>query len=277
MEKPKRKKTGGGPKRAPEGYYTHKQARERLGMTPSTFSYYVRKGKITRIVPPLRKEGYYSKRQVDELANELALFLHTTTIEKPEVETRPALPADAEGVVHVLAVFGWQTTTPEQRREWYEVNPFLDYVVTFRDEVAGYIHAAPFTSSALEDIMSGKRRSWHMTPQDYLRYEAGKDYSLYIGIAVRPDIEKHTQRLAFRLISGFIAFLEELAEQRITIRRLYAVSAEPDGQKLCADLGFVQMPAREGDLFPRFELDLDRSESLFARLYQKALERKSSR
>src|SRR5450755_260886 len=77
IEKQKRKKTGGGPKKAPPGYYTHKEARERLGMTPSAFSYYVRQGKIKKHVPPLKVEGYYSKKEIDDLANQMALFLHT--------------------------------------------------------------------------------------------------------------------------------------------------------------------------------------------------------
>ncbi|SRR6266487_329145 len=274
--KEKRKKTGGGPKKAPPGYYTAKEARERLGMTPSAFSYYVRQGRIRKYVPPLRVEGFYEQKEVDRLANEMALFLHTTTEEKTATETRTAGPEDAEGIVRVLVVLGWQTTTPEQRREWYAVNPYIDYIVIFHGEVAGYIHAAPFKPDALEDTMSGKRRSWHMAPQDFLRYEPGKDYDLYIGIATRQDIERHTQRLGFRLISGFIDFLGELASQQITIHRLYAVSAEEDGQKLCRALGFIEQPAQEGDLFPRFELDLQSSNSHFAQTYREILKRHES-
>ncbi|SRR6266487_1444929 len=274
-EKPKRKKTGGGPKRAPQGYYTAKQARERLGMTPSAFSYLVRQGRIKKYVPPLKVEGYYERREIDRLANEMALYLHTTTVEEPETETRTALPEDAEGIVHVLAVLGWQTTTPEQRREWYVVNPYLDYVVLFHGEIAGYIHAAPFKPDALEDIMSGKRRSWDMTPQDYLAYKPGRAYDLYIGIAVRPDVEKHTRRFGFRLISGFIDFLGELAERHIVIRRLYAVSDEDDGKKLCRALGFIEQPKQEGDRFPRFLLDLETSDAHFARIYRESVQRDS--
>jgi len=271
---PKRKKTGGGPKKAPPGYYRAKEAQERLGMTPSAFSYYVRQGRIKKHVPPMRVEGFYEKKEIDLLANEMALFLHTHAPEEvTSTEVRPALPVDTEGIVHVLAVMGWQTTTPEQRESWYAVNPFIDFVALLHGEVMGYIHAVPYTEQALEDIMSGVRRSWHMTPQDILAYEPGRSYDLYVGIATRQDIPQHTQRFGFRLLSGFISFLEELATQGITIRRMYAVSAEEDGQKLCKDLGFIEQPAQPGDLFPRFMLDLETSNAHFARVYRTALHR----
>lgn len=263
-------KRGGDVKKAPPGYYTAKQAQQRLGMTASLFRYYVRKGKIKRHVPPLRTEGFYKVGEIDKLATEMALFLHTE--EESPTETRLAQPTDVDGIVEVLTVMGWQTTTPQQRISWYEVNPYIDYVALVNGEVKGYIHAAPFKLDALADIMSGKRRSWHMQPQDFLPYEAGKTYDLYIGIATRQDVERHTQRLGFRLISGFMTVLEDLASQGITIRRLYAVSAELDGQKLCRNLGFIQQPAEEGDLFPRFVLDLETSDSHFARLYREAIE-----
>jgi hypothetical protein len=115
--------------------------------------------------------------------------------------------------------------------------------------------------------MSGKKRSWHITPDDILPFEPGKTYDLYIGIATRQDVPDHV-RLAFRLIAGYMSFLEELVQQHIYIRRLYAVSAEIDGQKLSKSIGFVEQKAQEGDLFPRFALDFETSDSHFARQYR---------
>ncbi len=267
-EKPKRKR-GGGVKRAPAGYYMPREAREKLGMTESSFNYYVRQGKIKKHVPPLRSEGFYDKKEIDRLATEMALFLHTG---EQATETRTAQPADAQGIVDVLRSYGWQTTTVQQRIDWYEINPYIDYVALVEGKVAGYIHAVPLKPDALEAMMSGKKRSWHIQPSDILPYEPGVTLDLYIGIASRKDVEQHTQRVGFRLISGFFDFLEELAEQQIIIRRLYAVSAESEGQKLCRGLGFVEQPAQEGDLFPRFMLDLEASDSHFARLYRQSVQ-----
>lgn len=265
---------GGDVKKAPPGYYTAKQAQDVLGMKASTFRYYVLRGKIQRHIPPLRKEGYYSKKEIDRLATELALFLHTETEEEaPTTEVRLAQTEDAQGVVNVLTNMGWPTTTAQQRIEWYAINPYIDFIALIGGEVKGYIHAAPYKPEVLADVMGGKKRSWHIQPQDILPYEPGRMYDLYIGIATAKDVPNHTQRLGFRLISGFMAILEELAAQNIIIRRLYAVSAELDGQRLCKSIGFIQQPTEEGDLFPdsRFMLDLQASNSHFARLYREAV------
>lgn len=260
---------GGDLKKAPEGYYTAKEAAKRLGLNTSTFRYYVQKGRIKRHVPPLRKEGFYSRKEIDKLATEMALFLHT---EEEIAETRVAREEDTPGIVKVLTVRGWKTATAEQRASWYKINPEIDYVAIWNGEVMGYVHAVPYTPSTLAAMMRGEKRSWHIVPEDILPYEPGKSYDLYVGIATRQDIENHEQHLGFRLISGFMTFLEELAERGIIVHHMYAVSAEPDGQKLCKRIGFIEQEAEEGDLFPRFALDFETSNSHFAKLYREAIQ-----
>lgn len=137
----------------------------------------------------------------------------------------------------------------------------------------GYISAVPFKPDAMEDIMSGKRRAWDMNPNDILPYESGQHYDVFIGIVTRKDIPNHTQRFGFRLISGYLDFLEELASKDILIHRIYAVSAEKDGQKLSRALGFIELPAQAGDLFPRFMIDMQTSSSRFAQRYREAVKR----
>ncbi len=274
----KKRGRGGNVKKPPDGYYTAKQAYVRLGMPASTFWYYVRQGKIKKVVPPMRKEGFYRKQEIDRLATEteLLLSLETTEEETPPTETHVARPQDAQGIYDVLDSFGWQTTPVAFRLEWYKVNPQMDYVVRVGDFIGGYLTCIPYTSDALEAIMSGRKRAWHMIADDILPYEDFCAYDTYVGIAVRQDIPNHTI-LAFRLIAGFLGFLEELArEHRVIIRRMYAVSAEKDGQRLCRALGFIQQEAQEGDMFPRFMLDLETSESRFAQRYREALIQKES-
>lgn len=256
-------------KKAPDGFYSRAEAQEILGLAPSTFGYYVEIGRIKRTIPPLRKEGYYNKKEIDLLATEIALVLHTHTDDSPATVTRPARPEDAEGVFTVLDVLGWRTATAEQRRSFYKANPYVDYVVVSDGQVMGYINAAPYVPEIMEAMLSGKMRSWQVQPEHIQPYERGKTYDIYIGIATRKDVPNHTQRFGFRLISGFLTFLRELASQGITIHRLYAASDQPDGMKLCQDLGFTVMDRKEGDLFNRYCLDLQTSESLFARRYRK--------
>lgn len=263
-------KRGGNVKKAPKGYYTAKEAQRKLGLNPATFSLYVRQGKINRYVPPLRKEGFYKREEIDELAAKWELFLGEIEEEKT-AETRVATDKDAQGIVEVLASFNWPRATAEQRISWYKSNPYIDYIVLWDGHVMGYIWAAPFTKEALNAMMSGQKRAWDIVPEDILPYEPGKHYDLYIGIATRKDAPHHV-RLSSHLISSFMGFLEELAEKGVFIRQMYAVSAEPDGQKLCKRVGFLQQEARPGDLFPRFVLDFETSTSRLANLYREAVQ-----
>lgn len=266
-------KSRGNVKVAPAGYYTAQEAAARLGLNRNTFRYYVRNGKIKRHVPPMRTEGFYDKKEIDRLATEFALFFHTSTIEDAvqQTETRVVRPEDAPGIYSVLADgFGWQTAPVALRLEWYKVNPCIDYVVLSEGRVIGYITAVPYSAEALAKMMSGQYHAWHMKPDDILSYLPGRTYDLYVGAAVRQDEPEHT-RLAFRLLSGFMAFLEELAEQHIIIRRMYAVSDQKDGQQLCNALGFVQQPAEVGDAYPRYMLDLETADSRFAQRYREAI------
>lgn len=271
-DRPKKRSRGGNTKRdnAPTGFYTPAQAVARLGFNRATFYYYVKKGVITRYTLPPKKEGFFKKEEIDRLATEAALLYHTYIGEK--TETRPARKEDAQGIYDVLASFGWPTAPVALRLAWYERNPYIDYVVRAQGTVQGYITAVPYTPEALEAMMAGRKRAWDITPDDILPYQTG-EYDLYTGIAVRQDTDFHT-RYALRLIAGFLAFLEELGKQGIRVRSLSAVSDQPAGQKLSRDIGFVEQPAQPGDRFPRFILDLETSDSHFARRYREAINEK---
>lgn len=214
------------------------------------------------------------------MSTEIALYFHLH--EETGTETRVARAEDAQGVYDVLDSFGWQTASVEQRLAWYKVNPFIDYVVAHNGAVIGYITAVPYTPEALADMMAGRKRAWHIKPADIKPYRAGESYDLYIGIAVRQDLELHT-RYAARLISGFLSFLIEMAGQGIMVRCLHAVSAEEPGQRFCRALGFVERPNEAGELdaftpgkpLIRFVLDLETSDSHFAQLYRATIEKRA--
>jgi myo-inositol-1(or 4)-monophosphatase len=61
--------------KAPAGLYTASQAIKKLRMPATTFHNYVRAGKIKKIVPPGRSEGYYEQAYIDEMAQASELFV----------------------------------------------------------------------------------------------------------------------------------------------------------------------------------------------------------
>jgi hypothetical protein len=272
-ETPKRKRTFVGRKKAPDGFYTARQAREKLGLSEGMFHYYVKQGRIKKVVPTFRKEGFYPKEAIDRMALETAVFYHTNTLEEPQVIARVARTEDVPGIVEVLTSMGWPTTSVEQRAGFYQVNPCIDHVVLSHGKVAGYLTAIPYTLDALADIMSGKRRSWHMTPDDILPYLPNHTYTLYVGIATRQEFH-NAKMLSARLIVSFIQFLQRIAlEQGIIISRLDGVSNEETGISLSESLGFIKQPAQLGDYANRYAIDIETSDSHFARIYREAVAR----
>ena len=63
-------------KQAPPGFYTAREAREVLDLSASTFTYYVKQGRIKRYIPPHRREGYYKKSEINQIARNMASFLN---------------------------------------------------------------------------------------------------------------------------------------------------------------------------------------------------------
>lgn len=265
---------GSGRKRAPEGFYTAQQAQKRLGLAKTSFYYYVNNGKIKPVVPPLRKEGYYSKEEIDQLADEMTLLFlqHAKEQQLPPTEFRIATEEDAQGIVDVLTSLGWSASPVSLRRSWYRVNPLIDYVVLQNNLVMGYLNIVPYVPEALENLMSGKWGGRDIRPQHILSFTPG-EHDVFIGIVTR-DVP-YRERYGRRLLSGIRQVMEAWARQGIIIHRMHAVSAEPDGIALCEALGFNLQPRKEGDRpnFNRFVLDLTTSAHPFAQRYREAIQK----
>jgi predicted site-specific integrase-resolvase len=57
-----------------KGYLSRSEAMARLGVGREMLESFVRNGRLERIVPPGRKQGYYRAEEVDALARELKEF-----------------------------------------------------------------------------------------------------------------------------------------------------------------------------------------------------------
>jgi hypothetical protein len=51
-------------------YYTAREAQQHLGLSVDAFYYLVDTGKIKRVLPPGKLQGFYSKHQIERLAKE---------------------------------------------------------------------------------------------------------------------------------------------------------------------------------------------------------------
>ncbi len=257
--------------KAPNGLYTASEAIRKLNMAPTTFHHYVKIGKIKKVIPPGRSEGYYEKAYINKMARASELF--AIQYAQDPATFSVATKDDISGIYDVIAnLWGTLNTTPiETRLAWYESNSEIDHVVKQEGIVTGYVTIMPLKHETIENLMSAKIRGWDIKKDDVLPFTAGVPLECYTGIAVRTDVYK-PERYGMRLLGGIIDTLQDFARRNIIIKKLYAVSDTPEGVKLSRDLGFEEYPPAPGSTFNQYILDLETAETPFVREYRNTLE-----
>ncbi len=257
--------------KAPEGLYTAREAINRLHMPPATFHNYVKEGKIKKITPIGRSEGYYEKVYIDRMAEAKELLAiqyasDSSTFSKATEE-------DMQGIYDVMVSL-WGTlnvTAVETRISWMQVNPDMDYVVKKEGIVVGYVTIKPYKNGIMNKIITGEMLAKDVKPSDILPFTPGIPLECLVGTAVRAGLYQ-PEKYGMRLIAGAIKVLKSLARKGIIIAKLYANSETPDGIKLCHELGFKDITSESNKTPRRFLLDFNTSEEPLVREYKKILE-----
>src|SRR5712672_85781 len=244
---------------APKGYYTGKEAANRLGLNELLFYKRFQRGKINaeKYIPVGYTEGYYKKKDIDELAQrqELARLLHS---EEPILFSRVETEDDIRGIVDLcIAIYG-QNGTPsyDARMEIWKKNPDVYYIVKQEDIVVGYISLIWFDNVALDSLMKPtplvKRTSISSAgtgiysatgPEHILPFVDNQPIdSLFISLGVRPGMSNLEQRdYAFKLLRGGQEILATFAERGMSVRMLYATSEKGDGKRMARKLGMKEI------------------------------------
>jgi hypothetical protein len=258
---------------APKGFYTAAQAVKKTGIPKSTFNDMVKKGKITRIVPPNRSDGFYLKEEIDRLAKAHEAFILEYALDTSTFEL--AQEDDLEELAALYReLFGGNRESRERLiQEWYNANTEMFYVVKQDGLVVGYIAFMPLKQEAIEKIMAGleetRFRTELLTPEYIAQFRPGEADSLFVLIGVKQGVKK-TRLYGSRAITGGIEALEGLAKRGIVTRKLYATSRTQSGIRICKGMGFKQIvPAREEDNLLRFELDLETTTNPLFKDYQR--------
>ena len=254
-----------------KGLYSASEAIAKLRMPQATFHHYAKIGKIKKVTMPGKSEGFYEKAYIDQMARASELFAIQYATDQTEFVA--AAPEDAQGIFEVIAsLWGTLFTTPiATRLSWYQKNPAIDYVVKKEGIIAGYITIMPLKHEVIEQLMKGEIRGWDIRPDDILPFTPGEPLECYTGIAVRAGVYR-PERYGMRLLMGIMEVMRDFAKQGIFIKKLYAVSDTPDGVKLSRDLGFEEKQPAEKSTFRQFILDLETSDSPYAREYRAAYE-----
>lgn len=280
--------------RAPSGFYTAKEAMERLKLGRSTFFSHVKAGKIQKTLPPNNsREGYYDKKIIDSMVQAKALFTLGGSIE-PITFSRAESEEDLRGIVDLCVAIYGQGGTPsyDARREIWEKNPDVYYVIKRESVVVGYISLIWFDDEALRTLMGPSPKYSRITsagagvysitgPEHVNLFKQGQPIdSLFVSLGIRPGAEESKnpqdknrmlQRgYAIRLLRGTQDVLADFAQRGMPIRMFYATSEHDDGISLAKTLGMKETKF-PGDPILRYELEIDKSDSRLLKLYKKAL------
>jgi len=229
-------------------FYTAKEARDILGMTHSALLNQVAAGHLQRIIPPGKRQGVYSKREVDNLKKEMeAWFISrkVTNTQSPEF-VKATIESMPEGVSIASAVFNNHLTIPlEKRIAWLQKNPDIDYFVKQEGHIVGYLSLVPLELSTIDDLLHARRYAKDLEASDIISYIPNKLVSIYgMAIGVKPGVSLTQKRdWGAVLINGARNVIVELGRRGIEITYIKAHSATPDGIRLMRHIGFTETVA----------------------------------
>jgi hypothetical protein len=235
-------------------YYTHEEARNKLGMTKARFQYWVRTGRIKKIIPPNSKQGVYLKREINALAREMHAFMIAE--ETKGLEFMKATTEDIEEEYDLATfMFGNAVHDIPTRYAWLNKNPDTDFIVRDSGRLVGFINMLPVKHDTIMRFMWGELRGWEIPAEDVLPYTPGSKLEcIVMGMATSPELSAlRRAQVGARLISGLAEFLEGLAQQNVTITKFFATSVTPTGIAILKHAGFKEI----GQLGKRIALELD--------------------
>ncbi len=250
--------------------YTYSEVIRRLGISPSTLTGLVDKGIIQKVVPPGKKNGYYTKRSVDDYYSQQSLFLDTYIArQQDKLIVRKATEADQESIFEFEKSIYPDPAPLKERINWYHKNSHIDYVALIEEEVIGHLSLLPLEEGKIIDYLTHKDIDW-FNANDIQTYEPGKQYTLYImSAAVKQFEDKHLSKLyAGHLLQEGERNLFALAEEGKLIRRIYARSRTQTGIFLANRMQFEVLPDLSRGSRRTFVLDLGRSTSKWAEKYR---------
>lgn len=251
-----------------KGFYTAKEAQERLGMNNNNFHYLVRKGTLKKVILPGKKQGVYPKLDVDKLASALKILIeqYDRDVSVFQLATKEDMSEEYEMDV---TLFGKKTASIEQRIARLDRNPESDYVLKNEGEIVGHVSFFPLASEDMELFLEGKIGDPEL-PEKVLPFILGKPNDILILVmgvkpGFPPDIASHYGQ---RLIAGASHVFKQFGERGIEIRNIHATSRTPTGIRLCRKLGMIEevIPNEAGR--HRFSINMQTSDSPLAKEYQ---------
>jgi hypothetical protein len=254
-----------------EFYYTAAEARKKLGLDESTFQYWGKEERVNRIYLPGRKQPVYSKREIDDLVNEIEA---TVIAEKAkEAEFRKATVKDIEEENRLAQLVFGRAASAMPRKLYLENNPEGDYHLYDQGKLVAYITIFPLKKETISAFMQGEIRGWQITPNAIEQLIPGKSIELLLmDMVTTPTVPpQKRKRYGQLMIANLLKILQSWGEKGIEFTKFYAIAGTPDGQRILESAKFTR-GEKSGAGRISYELDINNSDAKWLRGYKDALE-----
>lgn len=254
-----------------EFYYTAAEARKKLGVDESTFQYWGKEERIARVYLPGRKQPVYSRKEIDDLANEIEA---TVIIEKAkEVEFRKATIKDLEEENQLAQLVFGRAADVMPRKMYLESNPEGDYHLYDQGKLVAYITIFPLKKETITRFMKGEIRGWQISPNDIEQLVPGKPVELLLmDMVTTPTVPPQKRKEYGRfMIINLLKILQSWGAKGIEITKFHAIGGTSNGQHILESARFAKGEKLGTGRIP-YELDVNSSDTKWLRGYKEALE-----
>jgi hypothetical protein len=264
----------------PTGYYTATEVTKLLNVSYAVVREYANNGRIKYVIPPGRKQGFYLKKDVDKIVNELTAFLSLN--EDSENDGTTFTLASKEDLAEITKI-AYTTFFPDRdippTAAWHlnaiEKNPYMDYVLKKDNKIIGYVSIVPFkegNEKIYKCLEVETLSEIGITHDDIETFETNKRINLYImAMATNPNLSVPDRRkYGYRLIARFTTQIVSLGAKGVIINKVIARGDTKQGVKLLQGFGFTEIIRRRKDS-RAFSMDIETSGTPAAMQYKHAL------
>jgi hypothetical protein len=254
-------------------YYTAAEARKALGIDQDTLQYWARKGRINKVTLPGRSQAVYSRKEIDDLANQIEAAILTEQTES--LVFRKATVNDlAQEAQLAHLIFGEKAEAREERTAFLKACPDSDYHLYDQGTLVAYINIVPLDHQTIVDFMMSKVGNiWKIDTNKIMKFEPDKPLEcLIIDMVTTPTVPP-AKRSAYgsRLLANLMNHLGELGLQGINITKVYSASRTNTGISILKHAEFEVIHDNQSGRLS-FVLDLEHADGRILRQYRQNLQ-----
>lgn len=241
-------------------YYTAGEARQFLDMDIGAFYYLIETGKIKRITPPGKKRGFYSKHQIERLADQKLNHDNNEQEVGPIFMNATWDDLDEECELATLLLNGNAPYGIPTYHAWLSKNPDTNFILRDQGRLVAFLLVLPVQQRTIRQWINGEIREWEIGAEHILPYAPNHSLECIImSMATASDVDKSKRRAyGLRIIRGYLHFLHLLAAQGTTITRFHSMGATAEGSSILKQAGFVE----RGQIGKRFVFDFNPTTSV---------------